>query len=139
MTSASKIKYEGSCQCNEIAFEVNLLPLDSSESAVTDCNCSICTRNGYHIVYAPRSEVTWTRGWDNLNDFRFGQKRSDHKFCPQCGSSMVIDPCHVYKTSDMFKDAPDAIGLNVRRSWAWGLRSIEADIINRFVCSRVSI
>jgi hypothetical protein len=26
---------------------------------------------------------------------------------------MVIDPCHSYKNSEIFKDAPDAIGLNV--------------------------
>jgi len=58
--------------------------------------------------------VIWLRGWDLLKDFRFGPKRSDHKFCPDCGSSMVIDPCYGYTTVEKFKNAPDAIGLNVR-------------------------
>lgn len=85
----------------------------------------------------PRLEITWVRGWDLLKDFRFGQKRSDHKFCPECGSSMVIDPCYSYKNSEAFKDAPDAIGLNVGLKVK--LTCIGADIMIRSVCLKMWI
>jgi hypothetical protein len=110
-TGGEMVEYEGSCQCDEIAYKVIMKPLESS--AVTACTCSICTRNGYHIVYVSRESVAWTRGWDKMKDFRFGPKRSDHKFCPECGSSMLVDPCYSYAKLEMFKGAPDVLGLNV--------------------------
>lgn len=30
-------------------------------------------------------------GYDTLKDYRFGRKQFDHKFCPACGSSILID------------------------------------------------
>lgn len=30
-------------------------------------------------------------GFDTLKDYRFGKKQFDHKFCPDCGSSILID------------------------------------------------
>jgi hypothetical protein len=48
---------------------------------------------------------------------------------------VVIDPCHSYKNSEAFKDAPDAIGLNV--GLRVGLTCIGADIMIRSVCSKM--
>jgi hypothetical protein len=114
----SKTEYNGSCQCGQVAFKVTLpVPLDSPQTRLTDCSCSICTRNRYHLIYVPRSSVTWIRGWDKLKDFRFSKKVVDHKFCPDCGSSVVLDMCSFYKEMEQFReefrDAPDLLGLNV--------------------------
>jgi hypothetical protein len=113
----AQVEYHGSCQCGQVAYKVSLsVALESPQSRITNCDCSICTRNGYHIVYVPRLSVIWIRGWDKLKNFRFNKNSVDHKFCPDCGSSVVIDPCCFYKDMDGFQDGPDILGLNVSLS-----------------------
>ncbi|KAK4693902.1 hypothetical protein P7C71_g3582, partial [Lecanoromycetidae sp. Uapishka_2] len=51
----------------------------------------ICTKNGYFLVYPSPDEVVWHSGYQTLKDYRFGKKELDHKFCPNCGSSILID------------------------------------------------
>jgi len=70
-------------------------PLEESE--VCRCNCSICTKSGYILVYPKREDVAFTAGEATLSEYRFGKKNKPHKFCPNCGTSMFID----------FKDALD--------------------------------
>lgn len=107
--------YQGSCQCGQFAFKATLpIPISSPQCRLTKCDCSICTRNGYHLVYVLRTDVTWLRGWDTLTNYRFNTKSVDHKFCPTCGSSLVMDPHCFYNKLEGFETAPDIVGLNVR-------------------------
>lgn len=107
-------EYQGSCQCGLVTFKASLpKSLTTPPYRVTKCSCSICTRNGILNVYVPRSDVTWLSGWEKLKNFRFNTRSVDHKFCPECGSSIVIDPCCFYRTMDGFEYAPDILGLNV--------------------------
>lgn len=39
----------------------------------------------YHILYIPRTSITWLRVWDDLKDFRFEMKRSDHEYVQSVG------------------------------------------------------
>lgn len=108
--------YEGSCQCGAVAYTVVLNPIENA--SVTTCGCSICTRNGYALVYPRRDRVTWLRGYDTLKSFRFGPKRVDHKFCPECGSSVLHDPHLPDYQQFLPPGAPDVFGLNVSD---WGI------------------
>jgi hypothetical protein len=105
------IKYEASCQCRNVNYVVTTTALEEQE--VTTCDCSICLRNSYVMVYVPREDVTWNSGYDSLKTFQFASKRNHHMFCPECGSSILIDPKGFYLSLDRFKGAPDILGINV--------------------------
>lgn len=70
--TADQTEYEGSCQCGQVTYTVTCSPLESQP--VTTCDCSICTRNGYALIYVPRSTVNWISGYDTLKNFRFAVK-----------------------------------------------------------------
>ncbi|KAL2036509.1 hypothetical protein N7G274_010739 [Stereocaulon virgatum] len=108
----SKLWYEANCHCGAVKYKVKLPNLETH--LVTSCNCSICTKNGYLNVYPSSKEVIWHSGYDTLNDYRFGRKRFDHKFCPSCGSSILIDFHH-----------PDELAVNVRM-----IKDIKIDKLN---------
>ena len=44
------------------------------------------------------------RGEENMKGYLFGEKKCMHKFCPDCGSSLFVDP-HM--------DDPELIVVNV--------------------------
>ncbi|KAL8723052.1 MAG: hypothetical protein Q9225_000594 [Loekoesia sp. 1 TL-2023] len=89
--------YNGNCHCAAIKFKALIPSLD--EHVVRTCNCSICSRNGYMHVYLPRKDVVYLRGEDSIRGYYFNEKRVEHKFCPNCGSSVGIDPHGNYGTS----------------------------------------
>ncbi|KAE9983520.1 hypothetical protein EG328_009860 [Venturia inaequalis] len=125
-TLTSPHEYKGRCQCGLITFKASLpTPLTIPPSRITNCSCSICTRNGILNVYVPRSDVTWLSGWENLKNFRFNTKSVDHKFCPECGSSVVIDPLWFYRGMEGFEGAPDVLGLNVRMFEGVDVKTLE--------------
>ena len=43
------------------------------------------------LVYPKPSEVEWHQGYETLKIYEFGQKRVTHRFCGNCGSSILID------------------------------------------------
>jgi len=87
-TTASKnISYPANCYCGAVRFTVRIPSLTDHE--VTQCNCSICTRNGYLFVYPEIENVSFQKGYDYLHSYSFGLKSKQHKFCPTCGSSVV--------------------------------------------------
>jgi hypothetical protein len=120
---SSSIK--ANCHCGRVTFVAP--PLTVHE--VNSCNCSICTRNGFLGVYPERKDVIFHTGYDHLSTYRFGKKRVSHKFCPSCGSSILVD----------FNGAgPFGLELGINVSIA----SSEIHALttgNRFVCSRISI
>lgn len=59
------------------------------------------------LVYPAPREVVFHSGYDTLKDYRFGKKQFDHKFCPDCGSSILIDfhnPERLAVNARMIKD-----------------------------------
>jgi len=89
-SAASKLTpYHANCHCGAVTYTVHLPSL--MEHKVVACNCSICHANGYLFVYPERQEVTFHSGHDHLRTYQFGKKMVSHKFCPTCGSSLLID------------------------------------------------
>jgi len=96
MASSTKHTYKANCHCGQVKLTFTI-PKPLEESEVCRCNCSICTKSGYILVYPKREDVAFTAGEATLSEYRFGKKNKPHKFCPNCGTSMFID----------FKDALD--------------------------------
>src|SRR5882762_7502654 len=87
--SESLSSYSGNCHCGTVKYTVRTPSL--SDSKVISCNCSICRRNGYLFIYPKRRDVNFHTGFDHLVSYFFGDKRGAHKFCPTCGSSVLLD------------------------------------------------
>lgn len=73
-------RYRGSCHCGAVAFEVNC-DIDH----VVECNCSLCRRAGWQLIFVPEGQLTMLSGEDSLQDYQFGARRIHHTFCRQCG------------------------------------------------------
>lgn len=84
--------YAGSCHCNHISFTVRSPALTTSE--VVSDNCSICTKNGYLLIYRPHADIVFTNagGLGDCAQYQFNKKKATHHFCPQCGTSLFIEP-----------------------------------------------
>ncbi|KAF1359012.1 hypothetical protein EJ07DRAFT_89482, partial [Lizonia empirigonia] len=83
--------YPASCHCGTISYTVSLSP-PLPEWKVVSCNCSICQRNGYYLVYPSREQLHMISGEEALKSYSFGPKRNLHMFCGKCGSSVFFDP-----------------------------------------------
>ncbi|MCJ1370897.1 hypothetical protein MMC20_002111 [Loxospora ochrophaea] len=102
----NKVWYDANCHCAAVRYRVKIPSLD--EHAINICNCSICTKFGYCLVYPMRDEVIFTQGYDTLKAYRFGRKQKDHLFCPTCGSSLLID------FHGPERGQPDTLAMNAR-------------------------
>jgi hypothetical protein len=67
------------------------LPKALEEIPVTNCNCKLCTKNGYLNIYPLRIDVI-IEGADKLGSYVWSEKSCAHKFCTACGSSMFASP-----------------------------------------------
>jgi len=74
------MKYKGGCHCGQVRFEVEL-NLDQ----VIACNCSICSRKGHLLAFAPEENFVLESGENALSDYQFGKKKIHHLFCSTCG------------------------------------------------------
>jgi hypothetical protein len=101
--------YAGICHCGSVKYDVILSP-PLPQWKVVSCNCSICSRNGYFLVYPERSQLRIKSGEDALKHYSFGKKRILHKFCGSCGSSVFFDP----RMNDFGEAPPDLLSINVR-------------------------
>ncbi|KAF2788025.1 hypothetical protein K505DRAFT_421390 [Melanomma pulvis-pyrius CBS 109.77] len=81
--------YTASCHCNRFQYTVTVSPpLTDSASTVVDCNCSICSRNGYLLIYIDEKNITYQKGSDDeFSTYLFATKKVAHYFCPTCGTS----------------------------------------------------
>ncbi|KAI3329883.1 glutathione-dependent formaldehyde-activating, GFA [Ustulina deusta] len=86
---ASSNKYDANCHCGMVRFSVTTQDLKSS--TIVSCNCSICTKNGYLFVYPKCKDVVFVSGEFHMASYRFGNEKKRHKFCPTCGTSILID------------------------------------------------
>jgi hypothetical protein len=100
--------YAASCHCGIVQYDVLLSP-PLPQWKVVSCNCSICSRNGYLLVYPERSQLHMKSGEEALKTYSFGVKRNLHKLCGQCGSSVFFDP----RMKEFGEAPPDLLGVNV--------------------------
>jgi hypothetical protein len=73
-------RYTGSCHCGAVKYEVDLA-LDN----VVSCNCSICSRSGTLLTFAPTEAFNLLQGDESLREYRFNKHVINHNFCTTCG------------------------------------------------------
>jgi len=74
------MKYEGSCHCGRVAFEVE----GAIESGLA-CNCSMCERKGSLLWFVPRAKLRVTTPESSLSTYTFNKHVIKHRFCSNCG------------------------------------------------------
>jgi hypothetical protein len=72
--------YKGSCHCGQIAFEV-----EGDLDQVIECNCSICSKRGFLLWFAPLAKFHLLTPAENLATYTFNKHKIKHRFCPKCG------------------------------------------------------
>jgi hypothetical protein len=72
--------YTGGCHCGKVRYEV-----DTNIDGVMSCNCSICSKKGYLLTFAPAERFKLLSGAEALSDYGFGKKVIHHFFCKHCG------------------------------------------------------
>ncbi len=72
--------YAGGCHCGAVRYQVT-----AAIDAVVSCNCSICSKTGTLLAFAPADAFRLERGEGDLTDYQFGKKRIHHLFCRRCG------------------------------------------------------
>ena len=76
------MKYTGSCHCGNVGFNV-----EAEIEQVMECNCSICSKLGYLLIFVPESNFTLNTPKENYSSYAFNDKTIDHNFCTNCGCS----------------------------------------------------
>ena len=76
------MKYTGGCHCGAVRFEADLVI-----EKLMSCNCSICSKRGYLLAFAPEKNFKLLSGETSLTDYQFGKKNIHHLFCKICGIS----------------------------------------------------
>lgn len=85
------MKYLGGCHCGAVRFEV-----DMEITSLVSCNCSICSKKGHLLAFAPENSFKLLKGEEALSYYQFNQKVIHHYFCKICG----ISPFGKGKTPD---------------------------------------
>ncbi|KAK3615340.1 hypothetical protein LTR56_026651 [Elasticomyces elasticus] len=78
-------EYSGNCHCGLIRYTCTLPDALAPQGTgkINRCNCSICTKNGYFLVYPKRSDVHFIDNSDkHLRSYVMGKKNKPHRFCP---------------------------------------------------------
>lgn len=74
------MKYQGSCHCGKIAFEV-----EGEIDGALSCNCSICQRKGSLLWFMSRTALKLLTPEDAMSTYTFNKHVIKHHFCPECG------------------------------------------------------
>ncbi len=91
-------KYQGSCHCGAVRFEI-----ETDFPELTMCDCSICRKKNALMVKVHESQFTLLAGELALTEYQFHTKTARHYFCKNCG----IYPFHRKRVT------PDHLGINV--------------------------
>ena len=73
------MKYRGSCHCGKVTIQ-----FEGLFDAAVFCNCSICSRRGALLWFAPRDSLQ-VIGEDDLATYTFNKHNIKHRFCKTCG------------------------------------------------------
>ena len=93
--------YEGGCHCGAVRFRVT-----TSLATVYACNCSICSKMGWRLAFAPEQDFELLSGAEALSDYQFYKKHIHHRFCRTCGVRSF--------TTGPGKDGTQMVSINVR-------------------------
>lgn len=74
------MRYEGSCHCGKIAFEV-----EGDFAEAIDCNCSMCRRRGGLLAFVARDSLSLKTPKADLSTYEFNRHVIKHHFCDHCG------------------------------------------------------
>jgi hypothetical protein len=72
--------YTGGCHCGAVRYEVT-----TDLANVIACNCSICTKHGLLLTFAPADRFKLVSGQEQLQDYQFYKHTIQHQFCTTCG------------------------------------------------------
>lgn len=72
--------FRGGCHCGAVRYEVTM-----ALEGVVACNCSICSKTGGLLAFAPRGQFKLLSGEDQLTDYLFNKHVIHHNFCKTCG------------------------------------------------------
>jgi len=92
--------HSGGCHCGRVRFEVTA----PADLAVSDCNCSICTKSGYLHLIVPAERFVLLQGRESLTTYTFNTGVAKHHFCSHCGVKSFYIP----------RSHPDGVSVNVR-------------------------
>ncbi|KAF2650199.1 hypothetical protein K491DRAFT_639522 [Lophiostoma macrostomum CBS 122681] len=118
--------YTGSCHCSRFKYSVTQSPpLTDPSCEVVECNCSICARNGYLLIYVKDSDVVFEAGSeDEFKKYTFAPKHAiAHYFCPTCGTS-----CFAKSTDPGFYG--DVKAVNVRTLAGFDLKAVRVKAVD---------
>ena len=96
------MKYNGSCHCGRVAFEVEGV-IDQAMA----CNCSMCQRKGSLLWFVPKTQFQLRTADDAAGTYLFNRHVIRHRFCPTCG-------IHPYGEADHPKTGVPTAAINIR-------------------------
>lgn len=74
------MKYLGGCHCGKVRYEVEM-----NLETVLSCNCSICTKRGSLLAFAPEADFKLVSGEKDLSEYLWNKRAIHHLFCKTCG------------------------------------------------------
>lgn len=74
------MKYNGSCHCGRIGFEV-----EGELEGALSCNCSICGRRGSLLWFLPREKLNLLTPEKDVSTYTFNKRVIQHRYCKTCG------------------------------------------------------
>lgn len=74
------MRYQGSCHCGKVKFEV-----EGTVDSAMACNCSICSRKGALMWFVPREKLELQAADEDLATYLFNKHVIRHRFCRTCG------------------------------------------------------
>ncbi|WP_027188915.1 GFA family protein [Paucidesulfovibrio longus] len=81
------MKYEGSCLCGKVAFEI-----EGDFESFYLCHCERCRKDtgSAHAanLFSSTAELRWLSGEDNVRTFDFNSTGHIKSFCIDCGSAL---------------------------------------------------
>ena len=111
-------EHSANCHCGSVKFTFSISPpLD--DYPVVLCNCSICQRNGYLLVYPTKENLKLRDGSeDAIGSYAFAKKNVKHNFCKNCGNSVFFEvqsppPEAVIEAEARGEKLPVIMGVNV--------------------------
>ena len=72
--------HKGSCHCGSVTFE-----LEGEFDHALACNCSICSRRGTPLWFAPPERFRIGQPEAIVATYTFYRHAVKHRFCPTCG------------------------------------------------------
>lgn len=80
MKKTMKTRYQGSCHCGKVQFEV-----DADLDHVRVCDCSMCRRRGAFNHRVRPEDFRLLTPLEDLSSYRWNTHTAIDYFCPTCG------------------------------------------------------